>query len=66
MIATHNVKVNGRWYHAGEEISEPKATVEAVEQLSIPEAEGLKAEETPNEEPKSEPKRATTRRKASK
>lgn len=58
MIATHNIKVNDRWYKAGDEIPEPKA----AEQETVPEA---KEEPVPAEEPKTEekPKTTATRRK---
>jgi hypothetical protein len=62
MTATHNIKVNGRWYHPGEELpesNEPKA-------VPVPEVPVLNAENAPEEEPKTEPKRTTTRRKTSK
>lgn len=60
MIATHNIKVNDRWYRAGEEI--PEQVV--AEQVTIPE---VKDEPVKVEEPKEEPKpRTATRRKAAK
>ena len=62
MIATHHIKVNGRWIHPGEEIpesNEPKA-------VPVPEVPVQNPEESLKEEPKAEPKRATTRRKTSK
>lgn len=65
MIATHNIKVNGRWIMAGEEYSEApelKEIEKAVEQISEPEVPTL---EVP-EEPKTEPKPKTTRRKTNK
>ena len=60
MIATHNIKVNGRWYHAGEEyaVSEPDVAEASEKQLE----EGFVAEE------EAEPvkvKRTSSRRKAS-
>lgn len=60
MIATHNIKVNGRWYHAGEELpgeeTAPKKAEKPAEVKEIP-----AAEEPAKEEPKA---RATgTRRK---
>ena len=64
MIATHNIKVNGRWYHAGEELpeakAEPKNAEKPVEVLEVSEPE------TPvKEEPKTETKAraSSTRRK---
>ena len=66
MIATHNIKVNGRWYHAGEEyeLEEVKTpeVAEVLEEIPIPPV----AQEEPakQEEPKEEPKLKTpTRRK---
>lgn len=49
MIATHNIKVNGRWYKAGEEYPTPeldelKAEAKKLEELEVPEIE-LPAEE---------------------
>ena len=66
MIATCNIKVNGRWYRAGEEYeAEEQKTPKKVSKQDIPEAE-TPADVT--EEVKSEPKaeskpRSTTRRK---
>ena len=65
MIATHNIKVNGRWYAAGEEyeVEEPQA----VKETAV--AEEVVSEAAPQaEEPKASPKprTASTRRKASK
>lgn len=70
MIATHNVKVNGKWYHAGEEYTLEDAVApvaeEPVEQ-DIPAPEPIveaEVKEEPKSEPKTEPKpRSTTRRK---
>lgn len=62
MIATHNIKVNGRWIQAGESYEEQKEA--AVQKDPAPEVPEAKAEETPAEEPKAEAKpRTTTRRK---
>lgn len=52
MIATHNIKVNGKWIRAGEEYGEPEQKAKAAEKA--PEAEPVK------EEPKAEPKPKTT------
>lgn len=54
MIATHNIKVNGRWIRAGEEYGEPeqKESVKVTEK--VPETEPVK------EEQKAEPKPKTT------
>lgn len=62
MIATHNIKVNDRWYKAGEEIPEEKKAVQKVKEEVVPEA---KEEPVPAEEPKTEekPKTTATRRK---
>lgn len=66
MIAKYNVKVNGRWYAAGDVIpEEPKKAAKAQpEQVPLmdppPETEPPKAEE-PKEKP-----RTASRRKASK
>ena len=60
MIATHNIKVNGRWYAAGEEY-EPEVPQDAEEAKAEPE---VQAEAVPEEEPKTAPKpKTTTRRK---
>lgn len=72
MIATCNIKVNGRWIRAGEsyELPEEKTARKkpVKEEPEIP-AEEKKAEEKPaaEEKPKAEPKpRTTTRRKTTK
>ena len=67
MIATHNIKVNGKWIRAGEEYGGPdvkaiqeeslKAMKEAEEAAVKQIAEAKKAEEPKAEKPK------TTRRK---
>ena len=67
MIATHNIKVNGKWIHAGEEYAEeaetPVVAEEPVEQ-DIPEPAPAEEAEEPKSEPKAEAKpRSTTRRK---
>ena len=78
MIATHNVKVNGKWYHAGDEytledaaapVAEESVTLVAEEPVEqdIPAPEPVieaEVKEEPKSEPKAEPKpRSTTRRK---
>ena len=68
MIATHNIKVNDRWYKAGEEyeVKEPKTPEKAVEDVIeiMPEATAqMVVAEEPKPDPK--PKAATSRRKAS-
>ena len=66
MIATHNIKVNGRWIHAGEEYGEkaPKAPKQAIEPVAEPDIP-VPEEKVPEEkEQKTETKpRSTTRRK---
>ena len=54
MIATHNIKVNGRWYSAGEEVPETKESgipVQEPAEVKAPAAEvkeePVKAEPTP-------------------
>jgi len=64
MIATHNIKVNGRWVAAGEEYEEKPEVNPVEEELKAepePVEEAPEAEEPEKEEPK--PKRTTTRRK---
>lgn len=72
MIATHHIKVNGRWYNAGDELPEAasgkkelKEIKKAFEKLSEPNVPVLIVEETP-EKPKEEQKKAPARRKAGK
>lgn len=68
MIATHNIKVNDRWYKAGEEIPEEKKAVQKVKEEVVPE---VKEEPVPVEEPKEKqkeepkPKTASRRKKIS-
>ena len=64
MIATHNIKVNGRWVAAGEEY-EPEIPVneEPAEMLETAEAVEEPAEEKSAEEEKPAPKPASARRK---
>ena len=66
MIATHNIKVNGKWYRAGEMVPDPEPKqaeipVEAVKEEPVAEA---KVPEEPKEEaaPQLKP-RTTSRRK---
>ena len=64
MIATHNIKVNGKWVLAGEEY-EPEVTqmqipVEPVKEA--PAAEAPVAEPEKAEEPKTAPKPRTNRK----
>lgn len=63
MIATHNIKVNGRWYAAGEEVPEEKEQkvekkpAKVTEEPEVPKAE---------EKAEAEKPRSATRRKVSK
>ena len=61
MIATHNIKVNGRWYRAGEEYKLPKENA-AEEPVSVPDIPSVKVEEPEAEAPKEEAKPKTTSR----
>ena len=68
MIATHNIKVNGRWIHAGEEyeaepVKETKPAEKAEHKPEKKEPEIPVAEEEPKQEEK--PKSATRRKKIS-
>lgn len=69
MIATHNIKVNGKWVMAGEayEVEEPRKADETKEVENADVAQEEPAA-TSSEEPKASPKprTASTRRKASK
>ena len=60
MIATHNIKVNGRWYKAGEEYEaeQPRQEEPAAE---IPVTE-VPAEEPAQKEPEPAPKARTSAR----
>ena len=60
MIATHNIKADGRWYAAGEVVPDQQITMAVVENGAEPEV----AAEEKKAEPK--PKTAANRRKASK
>ena len=62
MIATHNIKVNGRWYAAGEEVPDQQQVIE--EAVQIPEKEETAEEEKPVE--KEEKPKTAARRKVSK
>lgn len=66
MVATHNVKVNGRWYRAGQEIPEEKASVAEEKSVKADPVIELKAEEPAKEEVMEAPKRASSRRKTTK
>ena len=65
MIATHNIKVNGRWIHAGEEY-EPEAvvTTEHAEEPAKPEVQAEPAEEA-EKKAEEKPKTASRRKKIS-
>ena len=68
MIATHNIKVNGRWIQAGEEynaepVKETKPAEEAERKPEEKEPEVPAAVEEPKQEAK--PKSATRRKKIS-
>ena len=60
MIATYNVKVNGRWYRAGEELPEVKETAEEKREPEKVVTETAEADAPKAEEPKP---RTSTRRK---
>lgn len=60
MIATHNIKVNGRWYAAGEEVSDQQQVIE--EAMQIPVTESVAEEKPVKEEAEQKPKTGTTRR----
>ena len=68
MIATHNIKVNGRWIHAGEEyeaepVKETKPAEKAERKPEKKEPEVSSVTEEPKQEEK--PKTATRRKKIS-
>lgn len=62
MKATHNIKINGCWYSAGEELPEEKKA-EAVKQPEPEKEPKADQEERPAEETK--PKAASRRKKIS-
>ena len=69
MIATHNIKVNGRWVRAGESYEAEKPEKKAEKPVKEPEKklDEKPVEEVPKAEPvKEEKPKTTTRRKASK
>jgi len=57
MIATHNIKVNGRWIRAGEAYGE-EAVKEEQTAVEIPEAAEQEAEPEKTERPKSTRRRS--------
>ena len=61
MIATHNIKVNGRWYAAGDTLPEeaPKQEELVIEQEVHEKQEPVK-EEVKAEKPKTSARRRTT------
>lgn len=61
MIATHNIKVNGKWVLAGEEY-EPEVTQMEIPVEPVKEEPAVEAEPEKAEEPKAEPKPRTTRK----
>ena len=64
MIATHNIKVNGRWVQAGEYYEAEEPEKKAEEPVKVPEEKPV--EESPKEETAEvEIKPKTTRRKVS-
>lgn len=68
MIATYNIKVNGVWYKAGEEIPGPEKEQEAP--VAEPEKTEEKAvepepEKEPEEKPEQKPKAKATSRSTS-
>ena len=62
MIATHNIKVNGRWYAAGNEVPDQQQVI--AEAVAIPEKEEPVEEKPVKEEQK--PKNTAQRRRTSK
>lgn len=65
MIATHNIKVNGRWIHAGEEYEpETVVTTEPAEEPAKPEVQEEPAEEA-EKKAEEKPKTASRRKKIS-
>ena len=71
MVATHNIKVNGRWYRAGQEIPEEKTSGAVKKAIKEGQAVELKVEEPAvaeqaKEEVAEAPKRTSNRRKTTK
>lgn len=64
MIATYNIKVNGRWYAAGEEVPDQQQVIEEV--VNIPETEKPVKEKPAKEETDQKPMTGTTRRRTAK
>lgn len=70
MIATHNIKVNGVWYHAGDAMPETKAVqmelLESIPEVPHEEAKAPEAIETaPEEKPEPAKPKSTRRNKTS-
>ena len=64
MIATHNIKVDGKWYYAGEEYELPKPETPKAVEKPAEEPAPVVEEPVKEEAPKAEPKaRSTSRRK---
>ena len=66
MIATHNIKVNGRWIHAGEEYEAeeqktPRKNAKAEEKQAAPDVKEERKEQPAEDKPKT----ATRRKKIS-
>ena len=68
MIATYNIKVNGRWIHAGEEIPEEPKRIESKPAKAEPVAAPVEAkkDEEKAKPVEAKPKTTPTRRKSSK
>lgn len=64
MIATYNIKVNGRWYAAGEEVPDQQQVIEEV--VNIHETEESVKEKPAKEETDQKPRTGTTRRRTAK
>lgn len=61
MIASHNIKVNGRWVKAGEEYQPEEKAENPVKKAVEPKPEKKPEAETPKAEPeKAEPKAKTS------
>ena len=61
MIATHNIKVNGRWVKAGEEYQLEEKAEKPVKKAAEPKPEKVPEEKPEKEEPKA--KNSPSRRK---
>ena len=69
MIATHNIKVNGRWVHAGEEYTVekpvPQKAAEEPKKEVKPEQPAVEVEKKAEPAVESKPKAATSTRRKS-